>query len=133
MTSNDTSSSSPKTSSPEPMTSDRLLSEPQKLREIVWLLGSQGWEAMELWLQTELQALLERLLYEEDPQKREGYRAVAKWLKYFMTEAKDRLTDLDHSNRNPEPPVETEYMEFDSEGKSSPRETLDKPVPPGQS
>ncbi len=88
---------------------------------------------MELWLQAERQAHLESLVEEDDPQKREGHRIIAKWITYFLTTGKDYLTDTDHANRNPEPPVETEYMEHDSEGKSSPRESLDKPVPPGQS
>ena len=130
MTSNDMSSSSQKTNGQGKMTYDKLLSEPQRLRQVVWLLGSQGWEAMELWLQTERQAHLESFIEEEDPQKREGHRIIAKWITYFLTIAKDYLTDAEYAIRHPEPPVETEYMEYDSEGKAP--EGVDTDVPVGQ-
>jgi hypothetical protein len=85
---------------------------------------------MELWLQAERQDHLESLINEDVPEKREGHRIIAKWLTYFMTTAKEYLSDTDHAIRNPEPPVETEYMPFDSTGKS-PRGELDKDVPVG--
>ncbi len=114
MTSNGTSSDSPKMKNPEKMTYDKLLSEPEKLRQVTYLLGSQGWEAMELWLQTERQDHLECLAESEDEGERETHRIVAKWIKYFIGTCRESLEAADTAIRHPEPPAETEYMEFDS-------------------
>ena len=120
MTSKPTSSNSPKTNGQEPMTYERLLAEPKKLRQVAYLLGSQGWEAMELWLQAERQVHLESLVDEDDPQKREAHRAIAKWINYFTTTAKDHLEDTDYAQRHPEPLSEPDPMPYDSEGQVPP-------------
>ncbi len=120
MTSNDSSSASQKTNGQAPMTYAKLLVEPQKLHRIAWVLASQEWEALEELLQMERQALLELLEDSNDPDQREACRSVAKWIKHFLTTAREYILDMDEAERHPEPPGETDSMPFDSDGRVAP-------------
>ena len=115
MTSNDSSYPSPRTNGQGPMTYERLRNEPARLRKLVWVLGSQAWEDLEVWFQAERQAHLEASVEADDPGEREGHRIIARWLKHFLSIAKEALIDLEHSERNPVPEGDPEYMEYDSD------------------
>lgn len=118
MTSNDSSSALPKTTNPEPPTYERLLGEPQRLHNLAWALASQEWEALAGFLQMERQDRLSLLEDSNDPVEREACRIIAKWIKHFLTTARDYVVDSDEAVRHPEPESNPDYMEFDSESLS---------------
>lgn len=86
---------------------------------------------MELWLQAERQVHLESLVEEDDPEKREVHRTVAKWIDHFSIRMKEYLEDTERAIRNPEPLGETDPMPYDSEGQVP--VGVDNTVPVGQS
>ncbi len=115
MTSNDSSSVSRPTNSQAPMTYERLLVEPAKLHRIAWALKSQEWEALEEFLQMERQARLSRLEDSYDPDEQRACRSIAKWIKHFLTTAREDILASDNAERHPEPSGDPNYMAFDSE------------------
>ena len=120
MTSKDTSSTSPKTNGQIPMTYERLQTESQKLRRVVSVLGSQGWEDLEVWFQAERQAHLESAVDSDDSEERDGHRIVARWLKHFLSITKEELVGLEKADREPVPEGDPEYMDFDSDSQERP-------------
>lgn len=52
----------------------------------------------------ERQAHLEASVDSDDPAQREFHRTIAKWLKNFLTIAKDEVIERDRANREPEDP-----------------------------
>ncbi len=128
MTSNDTSSPSPKTTMRVPTNYEQLLGQPKKLRAVVRTLGTAGWEDLEQWFLAERQEHLERSVDSDNAEDREGHRVVARWLKHFIQVVKVELLATELAERHPEPEPVTEYMPHDSE--SSPR-GIDFPIPGG--
>ncbi len=120
MTSNDSSSVLPKTTSQAPMTYERLRDEPQKWRRLAWALKSQEWEALAEFLQMERQDRLSRLEDSDDPDEQRACRSIAKWIKHFLTTAREHILDVDEADRHPEPESNPDYMAYDSEGGTSP-------------
>ena len=114
MTSNDTSSPSLKTTTRDPINYERLLGEPKRLRALVRVLGTDNWADLEQWFLAERQEHLELSVDSDDPGERESHRIIAKWLKHFMSIAKDELRAADVAQRHPEPEPVTEYMPHDS-------------------
>ncbi len=120
MTSKDSSSASQKTNGQAPMTYAKLLVEPQKLHRIAWVLASQEWEALADLLQMERQDRLSRLEDSDDPAEQAACRSIAKWIKHFLTTAREYILDMDEAERHPEPSGETDSMPFDSDGRVAP-------------
>jgi hypothetical protein len=115
MTSNDTSLPWQKTTTQVPPSSEQLLAQPRKLQAVVRVLGTAAWEDLEQWFLAERQDYLEYSVDSNDPDKRASYRAVAKWLKHFITVVKAELLAADLAERHPEPEPVVEYMPHDSE------------------
>lgn len=118
MTSNDTSSASPKTQTQLLVTYEQLLTEPKRLRQVVSVLGSQGWEDLEQWFLAERQAHLEASVDSDDPDAQTGHRVVARWLKHFLTIGKEELVSLERARREPSTQDgDDHYMDFDASTK----------------
>ncbi len=115
MTSKNTSSPSLTTTRQDPINYEKLLGEPKKLRALVRVLGTDNWADLEQWFLAERQEHLELSVDSDDPGEREAHRVVAKWLKHFLTIAKDELRAADEALRHPEPEPVTDYMPFDSQ------------------
>ena len=118
MTSNDSFSHSPSATTLRPPTYEQLLTEPVRLRRVVQVLRSQGWEELEEWFLAERQEHLERSVDSVDPAEREGHRTVARWLRHFLTVSKEYLMSSEAVGREVVPPGETEYMDHDSDFKT---------------
>ena len=116
MTSNDTSSPSLKTTTQVPISSEQLLAQPKRLRAVVRVLGMAAWEDLEQWFLAERQDYLEYSVESDDPEKRASYRAVAVWLKHFISTVKEELVAADEAQRHPEPKPPTDSMPFDTDG-----------------
>jgi len=104
MTSNSSSSSSARTRMSPAKTLEAWLSDPDSLRRMVAAFRLPEWEEMEQYLLMARQAHLEGLADSDDPEEREAHRIIAKWLKHFLTIAKDEVVERDRANREPEDP-----------------------------
>jgi len=93
MTSNSSFSSSAKTKPTPSKTLEAWLSDPDSLRRMAAALRLPEWEEMELFLQMERQAHLEESVDSDDPAQREFHRTIAKWLKNFLTIAKNEVIE----------------------------------------
>jgi hypothetical protein len=59
----------------------------------------------------------------DDPEERERCRTIARWIKLFLTTAREYILDADEALRHPVPEGDPEYMPYDSDGGSSPGES----------
>ena len=121
MTSNDTSLPWQKTTKQDPISYEKLLAEPKRLRAVIRVLGTDNWADLEQWFLAERQEHLERSVDSDDPEARESHRTVAKWLKHFISIVKDELLATEEAHRHPEPEPVTDYMAHDSEFLPGPR------------
>lgn len=115
MTSNDTSSPSLMKKQPPEESWNKLLGEPRKLREVVKVINSREWQAIQGLLNQERWHHLELATESNDTEAREKHRTIAIFIKMFA-EALEDAHELESQARHPErkPNIDPNYMEFDS-------------------
>ncbi len=125
MTSNDTYSPSPTKTKPPEDNWNKLLGEPKKLRGVVKVLNSQGWEGVEEILNLERWHHLELAADSNDSGDREKHRIIACYIKEFTLALED-IRLVEEQSRHPEqkPNIDPNYMEFDSGTNSDPDSIL---------
>ncbi len=120
MTLKSSSSDSPITPKPAPMTYELLETQPEKLQALAWEMRGSAWETLEGLFQAERTAQLERLVDSDDPVEQTYHRNVAKFLGNFMSGVADLIVNLDKQSREPEVPDEIlDYMDHDSGSSDS--------------